>query len=98
MGFLWQTKGRDWNCNSGGRFAAATVMQTTFIPTRSGDGTFVLEIGLYQYTLFGLRTGSIHDPFDCVLISNCAELFAAAATCLEVQVEPSGTRAKLNWS
>jgi hypothetical protein len=43
MSFSWQTEGRDSNCNSGGRFAAATVMQTTFLPTRSGDGTFILE-------------------------------------------------------
>jgi hypothetical protein len=43
---------RDPHCNSGGRFAAATVMTTTFIPTRSGDGTFVLEFVPSQYTLF----------------------------------------------
>jgi hypothetical protein len=41
---LWQTRRRDPNCNAGGRFAAVTVMTSTFIPTRSGDGTFILEI------------------------------------------------------
>jgi hypothetical protein len=49
---LWQTRRQDPNCNSGGRLAAATVMTTTFIPTRSGDGTFVLEFVPLQYTLF----------------------------------------------
>jgi fatty-acid desaturase len=49
---LWQTRRRDPNCNSGGRLAAATVMTTTCIPTRSGDGTFVLEFVPSQYTLF----------------------------------------------
>jgi hypothetical protein len=34
-----------------GRLAAATVMTTTFVPTRSGDGTFVLDFDLCQYTL-----------------------------------------------
>src|SRR5271168_2701996 len=49
---LWQTRRRDTNYNSGGRFAAVTVMTTTFIPTRSGDGTFILEFVRSQYTLF----------------------------------------------
>src|SRR5580700_632969 len=49
---LWQARRRDPNCNSGGRFAAATVMTTKFVPTRSGDGTFVLEFCRFQYTLF----------------------------------------------
>jgi hypothetical protein len=40
---LWQTKRQDPNCKSGGRFAAVTVMTTAYIPTRSGDGTFILE-------------------------------------------------------
>ena len=48
---LWQTGRQDTNFKSGGRFAAATVMTTTFIPTRSGDGAFVLEFDLLQYTL-----------------------------------------------
>src|SRR5580693_6710710 len=54
---LWQTRRRDPNCNSGGRFAAATVMTTKFIPTRSGDGTFVLELVPRQYTLFAIFLG-----------------------------------------
>src|ERR1700686_730085 len=49
---LWQTRRQVPNCNPGGRFAAATVMTTTFIPTRSGDGTFILEFVPSQYTLF----------------------------------------------
>ena len=32
-------------------------MTTTFIPTSSGDGTFVLEFVPYQYTLFVLFFG-----------------------------------------
>src|SRR5580704_14322903 len=51
---LWQTRRRDPKCNSGGRFAAATVMTTKFVPTRSGDGTFVLEFCRFQYTLFAV--------------------------------------------
>ena len=35
-------------------------MTTTFIPTRSGDGTFVLEFVPFQYTLFVLFFGP--DP------------------------------------
>jgi len=49
---LWQTRRRDPNYNSGGRFAAVTVMTASFIPTRSGDGTFILEFVRSQYTLF----------------------------------------------
>jgi hypothetical protein len=48
---LRQAGRQDTNFKSGDRFAAATVMTTRFIPTRSGDGAFVLEFGLVQYTL-----------------------------------------------
>jgi hypothetical protein len=62
---LWQTGRQDTNFKSGGRFAAATVMTTTFIPTRSGDGAFVLEFGLIQYTLvaalFSARSATISE-------------------------------------
>jgi len=51
-------------CTSGGRPAAATVMTTTFIPTRSGDGTFVLDFGHCQYTLILRRySGYLSSPF-----------------------------------
>src|SRR5580693_5406281 len=61
---LWQTSRLDSKCTSGGRFAAATVMTTTFIPTRSGDGTFVLDFGPCQYTLFSRgSSGYLGAPF-----------------------------------
>jgi len=60
---LWQSGRQDTNFKSGDRFAAATVMTTSFIPTRSGDGAFVLEFGLLQYTLvatfFSARSATI---------------------------------------
>jgi hypothetical protein len=56
-------------------------MQTSLIPTRSGDGTFILEIDPPQYTLFGLFAGSIRNRFLCAFISDFAELFPIAATC-----------------
>src|SRR5580700_5037758 len=62
---LWQTRRRDPKCNSGGRFAAATVMTTTFIPTRSGDGTFVLEFVPFEYTLFVFFFG----PYPRVILN-----------------------------
>jgi hypothetical protein len=61
---LWQTRRRDPNCNAGGRFAAVTVMTTTFIPTRSGDGTFILEFIRSQYTLF---SASFSGQFAIIL-------------------------------
>ena len=41
-----------------------TVMTTTFIPTRSGDGTFILEFVLSQYTLLSPFSGQIRRYFD----------------------------------
>jgi len=60
----WQTRRRDPNYNSGDRFAAVTVMTTSFIPTRSGDGTFILEFVPSQYTLF---SASFSGQFAIVL-------------------------------
>src|SRR5580693_3620981 len=65
---------RDPNCNPGGRLAAATAMTTTFIPTRSGDGTFVLAFVPSQYTLFVFVFG----PHPRVILDSGVTLGPAA--------------------
>jgi hypothetical protein len=77
---LWQTRRRDPNCNSGGRFAAVTVMNTTIIPTRSGDGTFILEFVPSQYTLFSASfSGQFAIILAARLTSSPARIYRAGA-------------------
>src|SRR6202795_2976122 len=96
---LWQTGRRDPKCYSGGRFAAATVMTTTFIPTRSGDGTFVLEFVPSQYTLFVVFFG----PYPRVILDARLTLGPAGVCDFSCPVRGMNcpgrkANARLDWS